>query len=242
MAGATMQLARACSTCASQTGPRVGSQAIITEDSAIAISATAVAPRLRCTASTSQPAGNWPSNATNVPMLSATPMSVWLQPCWISQTEKNGPNPVCTAAVKKFRPLRPRRLGCDSMRAEGRRCGTGAPWHGSANNHTHHAQKTRTAQAARALKVADSGAGSVPDGAQQRQRRLAKLLVQVDVVLGHTPRGEAPVERPPYQRAIELIDPVHRRDRRSLVMDDEPGLVVVCYLRHRAAVERDDGC
>ena len=56
-------------------------------------SAPAAAMRLRWTWSTSMPPGSWPISAAKVPMLSARPRSVRLQPLWVSQTAMNGPKP-----------------------------------------------------------------------------------------------------------------------------------------------------
>ena len=56
--------------------------------------------------------------------------------------------------------------------------------------------------------------GSVADGAQQRPLRLAQLLVELDIVLRHAPRREAPVERLAHRRAVEFAKPLDRRDAR----------------------------
>src|ERR1700677_3535230 len=101
----------------------------------------------------------------------------------------NGPKPVCAAAWKKFSPLSPSRAvgmaipGVSPSGGFSAGRPTGLAINAGDVSHQPQLSLARPRQPATA---------SARDRAQPWRDRLAKLVVQVEVVLRHAPRGEAP--------------------------------------------------
>ncbi len=73
--------------------------------------------RLCVVQSTSAPAGTWLSTPATVLAVTTAPIIPWVQPFMVRYTARNGPNPVCTSATKKFRMSRPYWLRADGAPA-----------------------------------------------------------------------------------------------------------------------------
>ena len=116
IAGTRMQLARPCSICAAIAGTRVGNRPIITALTAKAAKAQPISNRRLGSVSINMPAGSWPIMPEIVPTLSTSPISRCDRPDSVSQTETNGPKPVCTAASRKLSALSAIRLWRDVVK------------------------------------------------------------------------------------------------------------------------------